>query len=1269
MEALYDIYYGTNGDAWYWQDGLGQRWNFTSPNNNPCADSWQGIACIVGNNSDYSHVGSINLAGYNMVGGLPSSIGNLSWLHSLDLGDNVLTSMIPPTLCDMTQLVNISLNDNQLHGSIPRLMGAAFSNVAIIQLQNNLLSGAIPAFSADLVSLSELNLGDNALNSTIPSSLGDLPSLSAVYLGGNALTGGIPVSLFASTSLRILNLQDNHLTGPIPDISGPGNHMEFVSLRDNHLSGTLPESLGILENLRSISISNNRLAGSIPLAVSSWDKLFYLDFGHNEFTNSIPDALCGVSYLQNLNLEFNALTGAMPSCMGQLSKLTILNVGNNKLTGSLPDSISTLTLLAFAYFDCNLLNGQLPNTVPHLQSLLILNVSNNCFTGSIPTAFSRLSRLQVLLLENNALSGSLAGVFNASMQRNLTAVQVSNNQLTGSVPAEVFRIPSLTVFAAVSNCFDGSIPLTICNRTGLITLALDGLQSATSCQNKLLPGIVLRTSSYTVAKPIKGGIPECLFALPHLATLHLSGNGLTGELPWDVAISPSLTDLSLSHNNLKGDIPDSIQERPWSTLDLSYNLFTGTLSPKFSSEYTRNSSLYLEQNRLSGKIPISVVDIEEISILGSNLFACTADRSDLPKNNEDKDKYQCGSDAMNSSGYTWLFIVTVLFVLSVTVWWFRTTLDRCINVTINVRYLISWWYIVPPAGENTTEDSAELWAKLRNLSDSFEIYKIICITSLACTVYVMVLLVPLYVASKDYYGTFTHQYAWTTSVAFLSGHVPFSVTLVAYLVLLVLVLTIVLVLLHQRSAAAAERSSPLKSVSETFKQPSMLSYVTVYTAFASFNFTVTVGANVIYIYVALEKSDGLLYLAQILLSLFKFTLNSLVSPYLIHLLSRLALRYCEKHDRDIADAHFATAEFIPVQLFVALFNTIAIPCIVVSIISSNCFYNAFRQAPSVSSTFTYHGGCLQDSSEDISNMATLGCAGYEVLEATTSYSPPFKYTYQCSSSFITYYAPTYANLCMIASFVAPLGQVLLQRLHSRAHKGSLWFTFLDTVLPRSLKPLPTASTAASQDLTGADYISEMQRLIDPNAYPPFFNATQQLISILTYFGMLLTFGVVFPPLAVTFLVTIACVTAFARLKVGRLLHNAIAADILGVLSKVDRECRGVGGSWILRRSVRMVLVFSWCFYTLFLFDTLGDATGFQEAYWILIVMPVMPLCALVLYWLYSQAVARALARSAAQNEDASVKSKSIDSELELGRNSADVNTEVQVTFNVINDEI
>ena len=45
----------------------------------------------------------------------------------------------------------------------------------------------------------------------------------------------------------------------------------------------------------------------------------------------------------------------------------------------------------------------------------------------------------------------------------------------------------------------------------------------------------------------------------------------------------------------------------------------------------------------------------------------------------------------------------------------------------------------------------------------------------------------------------------------------------------------------------------------------------------------------------------------------------------------------------------------------------------------------------------------------------------------------------------------------------------------------------------------------------------------------------------------------------------------------------------------------------------MVLGVCCCFYSLFLFDTLGDAVGFYQSYWVIIVMCVLPVC---LYGIY-----------------------------------------------------
>ena len=45
----------------------------------------------------------------------------------------------------------------------------------------------------------------------------------------------------------------------------------------------------------------------------------------------------------------------------------------------------------------------------------------------------------------------------------------------------------------------------------------------------------------------------------------------------------------------------------------------------------------------------------------------------------------------------------------------------------------------------------------------------------------------------------------------------------------------------------------------------------------------------------------------------------------------------------------------------------------------------------------------------------------------------------------------------------------------------------------------------------------------------------------------------------------------------------------------------------------MILIISSCFYTLFLFDTLGMSEGFAKAYWVLIFMPLVPLFDYIVY--------------------------------------------------------
>ena len=168
----------------------------------------------------------------------------------------------------------------------------------------------------------------------------------------------------------------------------------------------------------------------------------------------------------------------------------------------------------------------------------------------MPISLADVSSLTELFVHDNILSGNLINVFNGSHQSMLTTVQLSNNHFTGELPEQLFLSKSLQAMSAVSNCFHGTIPSSICINDNLMSLALDGLVCASSCQTKILPGI---SSSYVSSRSVTGGIPDCLWSMPKLSILHLSGNRLTGTLPsGDKILSSSLKDLSLSYNLLTG---------------------------------------------------------------------------------------------------------------------------------------------------------------------------------------------------------------------------------------------------------------------------------------------------------------------------------------------------------------------------------------------------------------------------------------------------------------------------------------------------------------------------------------------------------------------------------------------------------------------------------------------------------------------------------------------------------------------------------------------
>ena len=109
-QALEALYKATDGDHWT------HRVGWLGPPGTEC--SWHGVGCRSGGNSSIS-VMSLDLDENNLVGSIPSEIGQLRNLKSLNLERNHLAGTVPDTLGRLEVLERVALFGNRLSGTMP----------------------------------------------------------------------------------------------------------------------------------------------------------------------------------------------------------------------------------------------------------------------------------------------------------------------------------------------------------------------------------------------------------------------------------------------------------------------------------------------------------------------------------------------------------------------------------------------------------------------------------------------------------------------------------------------------------------------------------------------------------------------------------------------------------------------------------------------------------------------------------------------------------------------------------------------------------------------------------------------------------------------------------------------------------------------------------------------------------------------------------------------------------------------------------------------
>ncbi|PUZ76285.1 hypothetical protein GQ55_1G277300 [Panicum hallii var. hallii] len=498
----------------------------------------------------------VDLSHNSLSGSIPESIGSFIMLQVFSLEYNQLSGPIPPSIFNMSRLETMLLGSNNLVGPIPHNGSFSLPMLQVVVLSGNNFTGPIPSGFAACQHLRVLNLANTLLEDVVPTWLAKLPQLTLISMGGNGLlTGSIPSELSNLTRLQALDLSFSNLHGEIPGELGKLEKLTWLQLQSNQLTGSFPASLGNLSQLYQLALDSNHLTGSVPETVGNLRLLYYFDIGSNLLTGTLDflPALSNCRQLRHLGIHTCFLTGSIPASIGNLSrKLKQFGAHRNYLTGSLPTTISNLSGLNWLKLSHNNLSGIIPESITLMENLEVLDVVVNFMSGPIPTQIGTLTRLHMVFLEDNKFSGTIPnGVSNLSM---LEQISLSHNQLSSSIPEGLFNLSNLAVLSLSHNSFTGAL------------------------HSDLSP-------------------------LGSLYYVDISSNSLVGTLPDSFGNLGLLSYLDLSHNTLQGSIPESYQKLiDLGLLDLSFNNLSGTI-PKFLANFTLLTSLNLSFNEFQGEIP------------------------------------------------------------------------------------------------------------------------------------------------------------------------------------------------------------------------------------------------------------------------------------------------------------------------------------------------------------------------------------------------------------------------------------------------------------------------------------------------------------------------------------------------------------------------------------------------------------------------------------------------------------------------------------------